>query len=317
MAPPKVRALPGSIPVAAYAIRLLDRALDIVDTFYNRHSLAWISKNGLVAPMYSVNYGVEWLYSFAGGLLTTCGLSHVGGPEEDESGQRGIHGRISNIPATIESIIQPNPAAGKLDMSITAAIKESKVFGPSLELKRTISSTLGQANIKIHDEVTNMGNTPAPHMILYHCNFGYPIVDEGTDIIYEGDCKSCGRDQDNAIFNDKHDYKKCQPPLDIHRAAGEACGFIDIDSDSNGVCTAGLANDKLGIALVMKYKKQQLPCLTNWQHWGPGEYVCALEPGTNFPIGQSKAREQNELIMLAPGEKRQYNLEFAVLSDDK
>ena len=67
----------------------------------------------------------------------------------------------------------------------------------------------------------------------------------------------------------------------------------------------------------MTYKKKQLPWLTNWQHWGHGEYVCALEPGTNPPIGQKKARELNKLVMLQPGEKRQYDLEFAVLSDDK
>jgi len=42
----------------------------------------------------------------------------------------------------------------------------------------------------------------------------------------------------------------------------------------------------------MKYRKKQLPWLANWQHFGPCEYVTALEPGTNPPIGQSKAREQ-------------------------
>jgi galactose mutarotase-like enzyme len=293
----------------------IDRAMDIVEACYNQNNLVWISQGGLTAPNPAVNQAVDWLYSFFGGLLTTCGLSHVGGPEEDEFGQRGIHGRISNIPATVESIIQPNPAAGKLEMSITGTMKESKVFGPSLQLKRSISSTLGRATIKIHDEVTNIGNMSAPHMILYHCNFGFPLVDEDVDILYKGDCKSSGGDQDNAIFNEKHDYKKCQRPLDIHRGVGGACGFIDVEPDNNGLCTVGLANNKLGIALVMKYKKQQLPCLTNWQHWGTGEYVCALEPGTNFPIGQNNARKQNKLIMLEPGEKRRYDMEFIVLSD--
>jgi galactose mutarotase-like enzyme len=294
----------------------IDRGLDIVDAFYDQYSLAWLSHGGLTKPRPDANQGFEWLYSFAGGFLTTCGLTHIGGPESDEFGERGLHGRISNIPATVESVIQPDPASGKLEMSITGIMKESSVFGPNLELKRTISSTLGQANIKIHDEVTNKGNTPTPHMILYHCNFGYPMVDEGVDIVYKGKCKSRGSDLDDQIFNDKHDYKKCQPPLDTHKGTGEACGFIDVEPDSNGVCTVGLANNKLGVALVMKYKKQQLPCLTNWQHWGPGEYVCALEPGTNFPIGQSKARQQDKLIMLEPGKKRQYDLEFEILSDD-
>ena len=76
----------------------------------------------LATSQADANQGLEWLYSFAGGLLTTCGLTHVGGPEEDEFGRRGLHGRISNLPATVESIVQPDLAAGKLEMSITAVV---------------------------------------------------------------------------------------------------------------------------------------------------------------------------------------------------
>ena len=225
-----------------------------------------------------------------------------------------MHGRISNIPAQIESIVQPNPAAGKLDMSITAIIKESRVFGPNLELRRTITSRLGEAVITINDVVTNCGNTKVPHMILYHCNFGWPLVDEGVDIIWKGKCQSRGMEMDDKIFNAKHNYIKCQKPLDSHRGSGEACGFIDVAAGNNGVCTVGLRNRKLKMALVMKYKKKQLPCLANWQHWGAGEYVCALEPGTNPPIGQNKARKEKKLVELAPGKSRSYELELSILT---
>jgi hypothetical protein len=56
-----------------------------------------------------------------------------------------------------------------------------------------------------------------------------------------------------------------------------------------------------------------LPWLNNWQHWGKGEYVTGLEPGTNPPIGQAKARAQQQLIFLQPGETRSYSLELEVL----
>jgi hypothetical protein len=52
--------------------------------------------------------------------------------------------------------------------------------------------------------------------------------------------------------------------------------------------------------------------LINWQHWGKNEYVTGLEPATNPPIGQAKARKQNELILLAPGETKNYELEMEV-----
>jgi galactose mutarotase-like enzyme len=292
----------------------MDRCLDIVDAFYNQHSLSWLSYGGLTAPRPDANTGLEWLYSFAGGLVTTCGLTHIGGPESDETEERGLHGRISSMPATVESIIQPEPVGGRMDMSITAVMKESKAFGPHLELRRTISSTLGQSTITISDEVTNQGNTSCPHMILYHCNFGWPLVDEGTDIVYRGACQSRGMDFDNELFNQTHDYKKCQKPLQSHQGAGESCGFINVPPNSDGLCHVGLVNNKLNLALTLTYPKQQLPALTNWQHWGPGEYVCALEPGTNPPIGQKKAKEQNTLIMLEPGQTRTYQLNMQVLT---
>ncbi len=296
---------------------VIDRALDIVDTFYNQHSLVWLSHAGVTAPRPDANRGLEWLWSFGGGLLTTCGLTHAGGPESDSFGERGLHGRISNMPAQIESIVQPDPGSDNPKMSITALVKESRVFGPNLELRRTISSTLGEPVIRIHDVVTNVGNSPMPHMMLYHCNYGWPLVDEGTKIIYKGECKSRGSEMDNAIFNDTHDFRTCPGPLEQHRGTGEACGFIDVTPDSGGMCTIGLYNRKLNLAVVMRYKKKQLPSLANWQHWGPGEYVTGLEPGTNPPIGQGKAREQGRLIHLDPGRSRTYDLEIRVLAEDK
>lgn len=296
---------------------VIDRAMDIADAFYNQHSLAWLSHTGINSPRPDCDRDLEWLSTFAGGLVTTCGLSHIGGPESDEFGKRGLHGKISNIPANLESIVQPDIKAGNLDMSITGVMKESKVFGPNLELRRTIAGTLGSPEIRISDKVTNYGNTSAAHMILYHCNFGWPIVDEGTKIIWQGKCVSRGSENDDAIFNDKMNYKVCCKPTDKHRGVGEACGYTDVKTDKKGMCKVGLCNNKLKLALMLEYNKKQLPCMANWQHWGYGEYVTALEPGTNPPIGQKKARERNQLIYLEPGESRMYELKISVLTDQK
>jgi uncharacterized protein DUF4432 len=296
---------------------VIDRGLDIVDAFSNQHSLAWLSHAGVTAPRPDANTGIEWLWTFAGGLVTTCGLTHAGGPENDEFGERGLHGRIGNLRAEVESIIQPNLHTGKLDMSIAAVTKQSRVFGPNLELRRTISSTLGEATIRIHDVITNVSNTTTPHMLLYHCNYGWPLVDAGTEILWKGSCQSRGMDMDNAIFNGKHDFRTCQKPMESHRGTGEACGFIDVTPDKDGMCTIGLHNPRLGLAVATRYKKKQLPCLANWQHWGPGEYVTGLEPATNPPTGQGAARAQKKLIHLGPGKSRTYDLEISVLTDSK
>lgn len=294
---------------------VLDRAMDIADTFFNQHSLAWLSHAGVASPQPFSNQGVDWLKTFAGGLLTTCGLSHTGGPESDEFGQRGLHGEISNLPAEIESIIQPDLTAGNLEMSITGTVKQSMALGPNLELKRTIKSKLGSSAIQIIDTVINRGNQPAPHMLLYHCNFGWPLVDEGTDILWDGEWQSREGEPNNKIFNKNNNFKKCSAPLDSHAGRGEEAAFIDISKNEKDECYCGLYNEQLGIAVSVKFYKKELPWLINWQHWGKGEYVTGLEPATLPPMGQAKARAENKLIFIEPGESKKYHLEINVLNN--
>lgn len=294
---------------------LLDRAMDIADTFYSQHSLAWLSHVGVTPPQLFPDKGADWLRTFGGGLLVTCGLSHVGGPESDAFGSRGVHGYISNCPAEIESIVQPDPVRGQMEMSITGRIRETTVFGPSLELRRTISGTLGQPIIRIRDEVINRGNAEAPHMLLYHFNLGWPLADEGTDILWKGGWQPRFAPEQHQIFREGNNFRKCPPPLNEHAGSGEEVAFIDPDADASGQCTCGLHNSQLQLALAIRFQKSQLPWLTNWQHWGRGEYVTGLEPGTHPPIGQAKAREQGSLIQLQPGESRIYELELEVLTN--
>lgn len=294
---------------------VIDRAMDIAEAFFNEHSLTWLSHSGITHPQPFSNRGLDWLRTFGGGLLTTCGLDHVGGPEKDEFGQRGLHGLISNTPAEIQSITQPDVFNGKLEFSIQGKIKQTKVFGPSFELKRTLSGTLGQPVLRIHDEVTNCANTPTPHMLLYHFNFGWPLVDEGTDLLWNGDWQSPGEMNATKIFREGNNFRRCPSPLPSHDGSGEEVSFIDILPDESGRCTAGLLNTRINVALAIRFNKKELPWLTNWQHWGKGEYVTGLEPGTNPPIGQAKAREQHELIFLDPGETKSYTLEIEVLNE--
>ncbi|MGK6350036.1 aldose 1-epimerase family protein [Parapedobacter sp. DT-150] len=292
---------------------VIDRGLDIADAFYNAHSLAWISHLGITGPMPAGYQGVEWLKGFGGGLLTTCGLDHVGGPESDEHGDRGLHSQFSGLPATLESIIQPDPRLGHLDMSITGVVRQSQPLGMQLVLKRTISSRLGEPWIAIRDEVVNHGNTPAPHMLLYHMNLGWPLVDEGVDICWNGLWTSREGESNAKIFREGSPFRKGQPPLQDHVGGGEEAAFIDVRADETGMCRCGIHNPKIGVALAIEFNKQQLPWLTNWQHWGPGEYVVGLEPGTHPPVGQSQARKNGSLIMLQPGERRSYALRVRVL----
>lgn len=296
---------------------IIDRAMDISEAFYNEHSLAWLSHAGTISPDRFSDKGMGWIRNFGGGLLTTCGLSHVGGPEEDKNGARGLHGRISNTPAEISAIVQPDPISGNLEMSITGVVRETQVFGPALELRRTISGKLGEARIKIEDEVVNCGNQKAPHMLLYHINFGWPLVDQGTRILWKGDWHSPTPDSNKKVFKEGNDFRVCPSPIESHSGTGEDVAFIDIEQDNTGNSKCGLYNERLQLAVSIRFPKKKLPWLTNWQHWGQNEYVTALEPGTNPPIGQKNAREEEHLIYLQPKESKNYTLEIEVVSPEE
>jgi len=296
---------------------LIDRGMDIGEAFFLHHSLAWVSHAGVVNPEPMSDRGIDWLRTFGGGLLTTCGLSHAGGPEEDSYGSRGLHGRISNTPAELIQIDQPDPQVGKMDFSITGVVLETQVFGPHLQLTRKISGMLGDPYLRIEDAVVNRGNTVAPHMLLYHVNFGWPLIDEGADLIWSGEWTSRDQDPNNRIFNVSNNFKKCPPPLPAHSGSGEDVAFIDPTADTAGNYTAGVYNANLAFGIAMEVQKRQLPWLINWQHCAENEYVVALEPGTNPPIGQARAREKGVLIQLEPGEHRNYRLDFRIVTSDE
>ncbi|MHA7130882.1 aldose 1-epimerase family protein [Algoriphagus namhaensis] len=292
---------------------VLDRGMDIVDAFFNENSLAWISHAGITSPEPFSDQGINWLKTFAGGLLTTCGLSSIGPP----NGDHGLHGRYANLPAELIQVKQPDIHSGDLSFELTGRILETSTFGPSLELTRKISGRLGSPEIHVSDSVRNLGNTPAPLMLLYHINCGWPLIDEGTRIVWKGELRPTGHEAKTSDFNRKHQFKVCPPPLDEHTGFGEDVAFIDPVTDSDELVTCGFANDEAEIALKIQFSKKQLPSLIHWQHMAKNEYVTALEPATNPPIGQKNAKDNETLIYLEPGESRKFELKLEVLIGEK
>src|SRR6185312_8992267 len=97
-----------------------------------------------------------WLWSFFGGLLTTCGLTQVGSPNEDEGEALGLHGRIANVPA--EEVRWGSAWEGdELTFWIAGTMREARLFGPDMRLHRRISTRLGSRTLRIENTVENAG----------------------------------------------------------------------------------------------------------------------------------------------------------------
>jgi hypothetical protein len=291
---------------------VIDRGMDIAEAIYNDCSIAWIGHIGVVKPQLLANQGLNWLRTFGGGLLTTCGLDHVGGPESDEFGERGVHGQISNLPAEIISIQQPNIFTGDLSFSITGIIRQAKIFGPCLSLKRTISGKIGNPSILIEDEILNEGNQSSPIMLLYHFNFGYPLLNKGSQIDYTGE----------AYVRSGHEFlinptalKNVPDPNPLHNGTGESVVVVDVSKISQSMAKCSLWNPEKKIGVTLEWDKSQLPFMSNWQHFAKNEYVTGLEPGTHPPIGQSNARKEGSLQFLEPNEKKVFKIELKIITN--
>ena len=67
-----------------------------------------------------------------------------------------------------------------------------------------------------------------------------------------------------------------------------------------------------GLKLDLTYHPGQLPNLVHWKRFEQGSYVLGLEPANCRVDGRAEERARGTLSYLKPGEKRCYELEFAV-----
>jgi hypothetical protein len=297
--------------------RLLpDRGLDIDHAFFNQHSLAFLTHRGVTKPSRAYDRGIDWLKSFPGGLLTSCGPLSVGPPANDAGEELGLHGHHSNTAATIESIVQPDPRRDQTDMSVTAVVRYGQFYNPCIELRRTVRSSLGQNFIDVLDEFTNAGNTDAPHAWLLHINFGYPLVDAGTELCFD-DSRIEPRDDEDSRrhFAKGAKYKVVPPPTDNHLGSTHAFAYVLPRKEKGGGATVGIVNNKLGFGVAVRYDARQFPLVGSWQHWGPGEYVTALEPMNGSVNGRDKDRAAGIMDRLRAGETKTYRYRIEVVTD--
>ena len=163
---------------------LPDRGLDIWTAHYKGIPLTWIAQGSPFPP----DFGQTWLQQFNGGLLTTCGLTHVGAAGDRRRSRekfRDLHGRYSRLRAeNIAKTWRTDSIRAVHASSFPASCARAALFGVQLRLTRTYRLDLAGAHIELTMRVTNLGDIPAPLMLLYHINVGFPLVGERYGTAY-------------------------------------------------------------------------------------------------------------------------------------
>jgi len=294
---------------------LIDRGMDIGPANYRGAAVSWQGNPGPVHPAYHDREGLGFLRTFHGGLLAGCGMTYMGAPCVDEGEALGLHGRLGHISAT--NIWADGGWRGdEYEMWVLGRMRETVVFGENITNTRRVWARLGESRVSIRDVVVNEGFAPVPHQMLYHCNFGFPMLAEGADLIAPSQGRVRPRDDEAAKGMDS--YATYEAPINGYT---EQVFYHDMQADDEGYVTVVLANrafaDGRGLGAYVKYRKNELPRFTQWKEVCAGTYVTGLEPCNAGVEGRAKDRSDGTLPFLQPGERREYMLEIGVLDGNK
>ncbi|MCG8482042.1 MAG: aldose 1-epimerase family protein [Clostridia bacterium] len=273
--------------------------------------VSWVSSTGRVSPFFYDKEAKGWHIGFEGGLLTTCGLQQAGKPSIDESEYYGQHGKISYIPATLlqAEILWRHD---ECQLVCKGQIIETKACGEKLVLERTITTYLDKNRIDISDRVENHQFVRQPHMILYHLNFGYPLIDSNTHVHELQSEKEVVNGSDEALMSMQMPRLSLdgKPSVVLHKKIKSDSKKVEIKM-SNEV---RFNNNMKKLNVSISYNKEQCPYLSQWRNNRNGINVMAFEPGNVSTKGRKFHREQGDLPMLDFSETKNYDLtiEFAI-----
>jgi len=294
------------------------RGLGVLSVTQGDVRLGWDSPVKEVVHPKHVNLqaraGLGWLEGF-NEWMVRCGLENNGGPGTDKFinnlGDEGtleltLHGKIANIPASEVELRVEKKAPYRI--TIKGRVDEKMLFGPKLELHTEISTEPGSSGFRIADVVTNAGSQPQEFQMLYHINFGSPLLEEGAKVLAPAERVT----PFNA--NAARDVKA------YSSYRGPTPGFVEQVylyrplADAAGKTTVLIHNKAADRAASMTYSLKELPYLTTWKCTGDVKdgYVTGIEPGTNYPNKRAVERKHGRVPVLAGGASYPMTIDYMI-----
>jgi len=253
--------------------------------------------------------GLGWLDGFDE-LVCRCGLESNGAPEFNANGtlRYPLHGKIANMPAhKVE--IGIDPEAGLI--RITGVVDETRLFFNKLRLTSTITTKIGQPGLTITDVVENPSAEPCELELLYHINFGVPLLAPGAKVVLPIR-RAAPRDAVAVENVGQWDTYGPETP-----GQAEAVFFFDLAADAAGNTQTVLQNAAGNQGVSLQFNKSELPCFTLWKNRQAAAdgYVTGLEPAINFPNPRSFEKEKGRVAVLLPGARREFSVTLTAHPD--
>jgi hypothetical protein len=272
--------------------------------------LGWDSPvHDIIHPSYirlTDNGGQGWVAGF-GGLMVRGGLASFGSPVEDGAQQLTLHGHVDYIPASYVSV---RYEAGRL--IFRGVVDDFQSFNPQLRLISEISTPIGKPQIQFDDQVTNMSDAPQEMELLYHTNFGMPILGAGAEFV--APVKQVAPMTPASAVGGLTDWNRYSGP---HGAGYVAKVFnMQLYADAKGETKAMLKSADGAQGVLMQFDTKGLPYMSLWKNevTAKGGYVTGLEPGTGFPNARPVERAAGRVPKLAGGESHRVHLVITALT---
>ena len=253
--------------------------------------------------------GLGWLDGFDE-LLVRCGLESNGAPEDDEKGKLRypLHGRIGNKPARKVSL-EVDSASG--DISVIGEVEECRFHFWKLKLTSRTTIKAGSATIQIHDTIENLSASEAECQMLYHVNFGQPLLDAGSQFV--APLKTVVPRNDHAASGIANWQNYPAPQAGYE----EQVYFMHLLGDDRGTTQTLLKNAHGTSGVSLGFNIKHLPVYTVWKNPTALEdgYVTGLEPGTNLPNPRSYEGKQGRVVKIAGGKSHSLDLSLTFHND--
>jgi galactose mutarotase-like enzyme len=192
---------------------------------------------------------------------------------------------------------------------VTGIVDEARFHFQKLRLTSTVTTKVGDASLSIHDEVTNLAGSRGEFQMLYHINFGAPLLEAGAKVIapVQTLVPRNGRAAERVEQWDHYPAPQSGYVEQVY--------FLELLSDEDGATQALLKNAAGTLGVKMHFNTRQLPCFTLWKNTAAmaDGYVTGLEPGTNFPNPRSYENANHRVVALNPGESRSFDLRLEFL----
>ena len=279
---------------------LLDRGMDIGAASFRGIPIAFVGKGGVMGAGQASR---DFYRYFTAGLVYTCGLDNVGEPCESAGNILPMHGSRTFLPA-FDVSSSMDYEKGSPVLWVRGKMRSAALFGENILLVREIISNAESGCIEITDTIENQGSSVYEYMLMYHINFGFPLVSPDSTI----------KTNHRSVFYlettktpQTEEYGRFIEP----QKAFQESVFEMHDPDRKQII-ARLENPRMGLGACVSCSADELPCFTQWVNMAEQDYVLGLEPGTHNPIGRAKAAAAGTLVPLEPEEQRSYSISISL-----